>query len=369
MIPLFKVHMPKSIDAPLLACLHSGYIGEGPKVKEFESLLAAYIGNPNIVTTNSGTMALQVGLRACGIGAGDRVISTPMTCSATNMAIKAIGADIIWADVDPETGLIDPGDVVRQWAIHGARAVVCVHWGGMPCELEELSAICKTTGMKLIEDAAHALGSEYRGQRIGNHGDAVCFSTQAIKHITTIEGGFVAFKDAEDARRGRLLRWFGIDREGPRSDMRCEQDIPQCGYKGNLVDPLAVIGIEQIKHVDSIVATQRSNALYYCISLIDTRRVRLIREPPNCKSAHWLFSVHVDDKDKFRSFMASRDVMVSAVHSRNDTFSCFADVQRNNLPGVGYFSAHQMAIPVHWALTQSDLGQIVSAIYEYEQMA
>jgi len=365
MIPLFKVRMPSSIDGPLLETIHSGYVGQGKKVEEFEWLLGDYIGNPNVLTTNSGTMALMIALRLAGVKPGDDVVSTAQTCSATSMAIKAVGANIVWADILLD-GNISP-ESVRRHITPKTKAVMCVHWGGYPCALDPLLTICDERGIQLVEDAAHALGAEYRGFKVGNYGHFAAFSLQAIKHITTIEGGFVCCDRRDSYAKGKLLRWFGIDRDGPRSDLRCELDIADAGYKGNLVDPLAVIGIEQMKALPGIVAKHRENAEYYRHELRGLVRVRPLPYEDDRASAYWLFSVLVDDKDKFRAFMAERGVMVSAVHSRNDVFSCFADSKRETLPGLDYFSDHQMAIPVHWALTEGERAHVIGAIREYER--
>lgn len=369
MISLFKVHFPESALAPLGDVLRSGYIGQGKKVEEFEHLLAAFTNNEHTFTVNSGTMALMIALRICGIGPGDEVISTPMTCSATNMAIKAVGANIVWADIDPETGNISPESVMEH-AWYKTRAIMAVHWGGAPCNLAALRAIADDAEVPLIEDAAHALGATYQEKKIGNHGDAVAFSLQAIKHINTIEGGFVSCRNQEAYEKGKLLRWFGIDREGPRTDMRCEQDIEDAGYKGNLVDPLAVIGIEQMKWLPTIVAKQQMNAAYYLRELAGGfTKIRPLKFDPKGTSAAWLFSVLVDDKDKFRKHMEERGVMVSAVHSRNDVFTCFSDSRKESLPGVDYFSEHQVSIPVHWALKNDDKEYIIKQMREYEATA
>lgn len=364
MIPLFTVSMPPEVDVTLLETLHSGYVGQGKKVDEFEQLLSAYIGNPNLLTTNSGTMALMIALRLAGVGPGDSVISTAMTCSATNMAIKAVGANIIWADIGLD-GNIDPESVRRRIG-PSVKAVMAVHWGGYPCDLDGLLSICNAEGIKLVEDSAHALGAEYRGMKVGSYGHFQAFSLQAIKHINTIEGGFVCCDSKAAYDKGKLLRWFGIDREGPRTDMRCEQDVEDAGYKGNLVDPLAVIGIAQMKHLPSIVEKHRENAEYYNAELRGLKRVTLLPYADDRESAYWLYSILVDDKQGFRKFMAERGVMVSGVHSRNDVFSCFADSWRGDLPGTEYFSKHQMALPVHWALTDAEREIIVKAVKEWE---
>src|SRR5262249_39015540 len=156
---------------------------------------------------------------------GGEVITSPVTCVATNMPILAEGAQPVWADIDPATGNIDPEDVRRKvtWE---TRAIVAVHWGGQPCDLDALNEIGAKYGIPVIEDAAHALGAEWDGQRIGaGTADYSCFSLQAIKHITTVDGGILTTRDRGAAERGRLLRWYGIDRSTPGPDARIEDDI------------------------------------------------------------------------------------------------------------------------------------------------
>ena len=148
-IPLFKVFIPESVIEPLCKVLLSGYIGEGPRVEEFERQLGPWFANDNVLTVNSGTSALQLALRLANVGYGDEVVSTPMTCSATNEPILAMGAKIIWADIDAWTGNIDPKDVARK-ITPKTKAIMCVHWGGYPCDLDELNAIAAEHGIKLI---------------------------------------------------------------------------------------------------------------------------------------------------------------------------------------------------------------------------
>ena len=196
-IPLFKVHMPKDVDKPLLEVLHSGYIGQGPKVEEFEKKLSQFLGTENVLTLNSGTSALHLALRLANVGEGDEVISTPMTCSATNEPILAAGAKIVWADVFPENGLIDPSSIEKK-ITKKTKAIVGVHWGGMPFQIDEINKIALENNLKVIEDAAHALGAEFNGTKIGSHSDYVCFSFQAIKHLTTVDGGAISCRTTEE---------------------------------------------------------------------------------------------------------------------------------------------------------------------------
>lgn len=262
MIPLLKVHMPEEVVEPLKDVLMSGYIGQGKVVDEFESRLGTMIGNPNVLTVNSGTSAIHLALRLANVGYGDEVISTPMTCSATNEPILERGAKIIWADIKPRTGEIDPNDIRRK-ITPKTKAIVCVHWGGYPCNLKAINTIAKEHGIKVIEDAAHAMLAEFGARYIGNHSDFVCFSFQAIKHMTTVDGGALFCHNRDDYKRGKLLRWYGLDRESSAC-FRCEQNIQEHGYKFHMNDVNATIGLVQLNYVREIVTKCQENGDYLC---------------------------------------------------------------------------------------------------------
>jgi dTDP-4-amino-4,6-dideoxygalactose transaminase len=362
LISLFKVHMPDSALESVKAVLYSGYIGQGPVVDEFERQLRPRVGRAP-VTTMTGTAAIQLALRLAGVGPGTSVVSTPMTCSATNEPILALGADIIWADIDPVTGEIDPDDVRRKIR-SDTRAVVCVDWGGYPCALDELRAIAHERGAKLIEDAAHAFGSIYRGAYVGSSADYVCFSFQAIKTITTIEGGAITCADDADLARAKLLRWYGIDREGARKDLRCEEDIVEYGYKANLNDVHAAIGLRQLAHVDALLHAARANAAFYEGRLGNLPHLRLVKHAKDRLSSFWLFTLHVENRDAFREHMAALGIMTSQVHARNDVHTVFRPFAAE-LPGVDAFSKTQIAIPVGWWITDADRERIAMAIEEW----
>ncbi len=362
-IPLFKVHMPKSVADPLLETLFSGFIGQGPKVEEYERVLSKYFNNKNVITLNSGTAALQLSLRLADVGHGDEVISTPMTCTATNMPILAAGAKIVWADIDKDTGLICPHSIESK-ITKKTKAINMVHFGGIPCDIDSINQIAASYNIKTIEDGAHAFGSEYKGKKIGNHSDFVIFSLQAIKHITTIDGGLLLCKSEEDAKRAKLLRWYGIDRDTPRKDFRCEENIVEYGYKFHMNDICAVIGIEQMNYVDNLVKRHISNADFYDKNLNDIDKVRLIPRSSEALSASWLYTLHVEERDQFMKYMSENNVATSKVHERNDKHDCFAD-STCDLPGVDSFCSTQISIPVGWWVTDEQRQHIVDLIKRY----
>jgi perosamine synthetase len=364
-IPLFKVFMPDTVMDPLREVLQSGYIGEGPRVAEFERQLAPWFGNANVLALNSGTSALQLALRLANVSHGDEVISPPMTCTATNEPIVALGAKIVWADIDHWTGNIDPKDIARK-ITPKTKAIMAVHWGGYPCDLDEINAIAARHGIKVIEDCAHAFGASYKGRPIGSNSDFQCFSFQAIKHLTTVDGGALVCRSKADCDRGRLLRWYGIDRTAKRKDFRCEEDIPEYGYKFHMNDVNACIGIEQLKHVQVTLDKHRANAALYNKAFAGLRHVRPLKYREDRQGAYWLYTMRVIDLASFMMHMKDAGVVVSSVHARNDKHTMFSQF-RSSLPGVEEYAAHQVSIPVGWWLTRDDTDRIVLAVQEYDR--
>ena len=362
---LFKVHMPKTVDKPLLEVIHSGFIGQGPKVDEFEKLLGNYFGNKKIITVNAGTSAIQLALRLANVGFGDEVITTAMTCTATNMPILAAGAKIVWADVDKVTGLIDPKSIEAK-ITDKTKAIIMVHFGGIPCQIDEINLIARKYNIKTIEDAAHAMGSKYKEVKIGNHSDFVIFSLQAIKHITTIDGGLLLCKNYKDYKRGILLRWFGIDRDSNRKDFRCEENISEYGYKFHMNDVSAVIGIEQLKYLDEIIDRHISNQTYYDLNLVDIPGVELIDKPSSISSTCWIYTFHINKRDLFIKYMDENGIMASRVHERNDIHTAFIE-SKTSLPNLDEFNATQVSIPVGWWINNEDREYIVEKIRNFSE--
>ncbi len=327
MTPLFKVRMEKTVKNAVADVLYSGFIGQGEKVDEFEKALIPWVGRETILTTNSCTSAIQLALRLAGVGRGTEVISTPVTCTATNVPILASGAAIRWADVDAGSGCVDI-ESVRRAITKRTKAIMVVHWGGRPCDMGSLLEICRINGIKLIEDAAHALGAQYQGRPIGSHGDFVCFSFQAIKHVTTGDGGLLSCKSKSDYERGKLLRWYGIKRP---SDLT--KDIKEWGYKFHMNDIAAAMGIENLKGLAKDLRARRKNAEVYGNGKYDRDH------------AYWFYATHKSNRSQFIKDMASKGIMCGTVHERNDKYTMFRD-SRANLPGVDAFCRTQVNLPV-----------------------
>ena len=357
----------------------SGFITEGEYSDRFEAAFGEYIGNPNTCLVNSCTSALTLAAHMCDIQPGDEVITTAMTCMATNEPFYNAGAKLVFADIAPETGNITP-ESIREKITEKTKAIVVVHWAGIPARMTEIMEIANEFGIKVIEDAAHATYSYERGVRIGNHGDYVCFSFQAIKHLSTVDGGAIACKTEEDAVRIRKLRWFGLDRNfkappGQPPASRWEQDIPESGYKMHMNNVNAAIGLEQLKYLDGLIAKHMDNGRYYDQHILsrpgtsDTDYVGVWKldrgESETTFGCHWIYSLLVDDVQKFKAYMKDKGIATDVVHVRNDAYSVFHKFQVEELPGLNLFSKHLIHIPVGWWVDHASREYIVDAVNSY----
>jgi dTDP-4-amino-4,6-dideoxygalactose transaminase len=370
MIPLFKVFMADSAADEVAKVLNSGFIGEGPKALEFANNLKAWIGNYKVATTNSATSAEHLALRLIkqpySINDGDEVLATPLTCTATNWPILANNLKIKWVDVDNKTLNMDLDDLERK-ITPTTKAIFLVHWGGYPVDLNRVKKITEKCqdlyGFKpvVIEDCAHAFGSKYKGKKLGNHGNFCTFSFQAIKHMTSVDGGMLVCPDEESYRRAKLLRWYGIDRETERTDFRCELDIPEWGYKFHMNDVMATVGLENLKHADRVIQAHRDNAAYYDAVLNTVPGVRTLAREDGFESSFWIYSMYVDDKPGFMKHMNECGITVSQVHERNDIHSCVKEFNCA-LPTLNTITPKLISIPVGWWVTKEQREYIVDCI-------
>lgn len=363
-IPQFKVYVNPNTHNELKKVFKSGYIGQGPKVEEFERLLKRYLDFDYGVTVNSGTSALWLALHLIGVGPGDTVISTPMTCSATNQVITNIGADILWADVD-KYGNLSP-ETVEEAINHYApslrgniKAIMAVDWGGLPCDYDGIRAVAP--GLQIIEDAAHAFMATYKGKSVARSGgDYVAYSFQAIKHLTAGDGGLLVTPESQ-YERAKLLRWYGLDRTSSDA-MRCYFDIAENGFKFHMNDINATIGLCNLPYAIDMVDDHREAAEIYDYIFINEGF--LPEWPDDRKSSFWLYTLHVNEPRRFASWMKERGIGVSQTHNRNDKYTSFSKYQRE-LPNLDRFFETMTCIPVGWWLQIEDINFIIENVLEW----
>ena len=348
--------------ANVVATLQSGFVSEGRQVKQFETELANRLGLVGPVALNSGTSALHLALVLAGVKLGDEVILPPQTFIATGMAVLMAGAVPVFADIDDNNGNIDPVSI-RQKITHRTKAIIPVHWAGYPCDLSEINAVAETHNLAVIEDAAHALGATYQEKPIGSISRFTCFSFQAIKHLTTGDGGALCCLRPDDERRARIRRWFCIDRERSQPSFLGERvyDANEVGYKYHLNDLGAALGLGNLEVLPEVLARLREISSLYRREFSAIPGLILLESKPDRESACWLFTVLVEQRDNFLRALQDRDVPASVFHQRIDRNSVFGGV-RKDLPNIGRFDAHQAAVPLHAGLSDEDVGRVVAAV-------
>lgn len=365
-IPLFKVFMSSEAIAAATDVLECGYITQGPKVKEFEQNLSKSFKNHKTLTLNSATSGLHLALHLLDLQPGAEVLTSPLTCTATNWPILANNLKIKWVDIDQRSLNLNLQDLENKLTPN-TKAIMAVHWGGYPNDLNGLVKVqdkCELLyGFRpaIIEDCAHAFGSTFDSKPLGNHGNMCVYSLQAIKHITSVDGGAIVLPTRELYERAKLLRWYGIDRENNKKDFRCEENIPAWGFKFHMNDVNAAIGNENIKHSEYIISKHQDNALYYDKELKDTSGVTLLERANNRTSAFWIYSMLVENREGFMTHMKEKNIIVSQVHERNDIHSCVREYQ-SNLPILDKTIENIVSIPVGWWVSKEDREYIIESI-------
>jgi dTDP-4-amino-4,6-dideoxygalactose transaminase len=381
MISLFKVFMSEDVIKPLNDVIMSGFITQGPKVEEFEKELTKFIGNPYILTLNSATAGLTLALRLLknkddennwpGFNEDDIVLTPALTCFATTAAILSNNVKIKWLDVDLQTSNIDLTDLKNKLN-EKTKVIYIVHWGGTPVDLDSLKELQEYSLQKfgfkpmIVEDCAHSFGAEYNNKKIGNNDNICVFSLQAIKHLTTGDGGIITLPNEKLYNRCKLLRWYGIDRDKRNykgKDFRLENDITEYGYKFHMNDINATLGLYNLPHMNSILEKNRSNAAYFNEELKNVNGIKLMNNNSKCNSAYWLYSLRVLNGKKFEFMekMKEAGIMTSQVHNRNDINSCVEDFV-DILPNLDIMEKELVCIPVGWWLTDDNLEHIVKTI-------
>lgn len=360
-IPLFNTYIHPTAYDRIKEVLDTTFLSEGKVVKAFETELARVCELPEMVAVNSGTSALHLALALAGITAGDEVILPAQTFIATGMSILYQGARPVFADIQYGTGAIDPASV-EQKITKKTKAILPVDWLGYPCDLDELRAIAQRHNLLIIEDAAQALGARYKDQPIGTIADYTCFSFQAIKHLTTGDGGAVAAREPANLQEARRLRWFGIDRERDQATWGYDRQfhIPVVGYKYHMNNYAAALGLANVITLQERLARRRAIAARYRTELASTNALSLFEYRDDRVGSYFVFPLHVERREQFVNAMRERQVPVTNVNFRIDTNPVFGGAA--SLPAQARFDATQIAIPCHDGLTDDEITFIIDAI-------
>lgn len=363
-IPLFKTYLPKNTQKRLAEVMDSGWVGAGPETKKFEEEFGQKYDQKYCLATNSCTSALHLAYELAGVGPGDNVLCPIFTCTATNIPAIYQGAEIRWLDIDPQgTFNVNASDIQGK-ITERTKAIVVVHWGGYAAEMDVILKIANEYKLKVIVDAAHALGAKYKGKDISHYGDYICYSFQAIKQITTVEGGMLVVKNERDYKRANILRWYGIDREADRDKADRYENFSQAGWRYIPNDVFMAIGRIQLKeNLEKVIKHRRKIASLYRKLLKDHPSIYIPEEAKDRFSTYWLFTVVVKDRPLFRKILERHGVSTGMAHFRNDISPVFR-TGRVSLKNMDYFEDKYVCLPIHMGVKESDVKRICSILWD-----
>jgi dTDP-4-amino-4,6-dideoxygalactose transaminase len=354
--------------------LRSGWIGTGPRVKEFERRFAAYVGAQHAVALNSCTSGLRLALHGLDIGPGDEVITTPMTFCATANVIVRAGATPVFVDVERRTGNIDI-DRVAAAVTEKTRAILPVHYAGRPVPVDPLLDLARRHDLRVIHDAAHGVETKWKGQSLGAFPDVACFSFYANKNLTTAEGGMAVTNDAELAERMHILSLHGVSADAWRrfaADGPAHVEVLEPGFKFNMTDIQAALGLGQLAKLDDYLKKREALWAYYDEALADLPLVFPAPVEPGCRHARHLYQVLVDtdrasvDRDTLRARLKEMNIGTGchylAVHLHRYYGATFG-YKRGDFPNAEFISDRTCSLPLSPRVTPEDARDVVEALH------
>ncbi|MDD4856526.1 MAG: DegT/DnrJ/EryC1/StrS family aminotransferase [Candidatus Krumholzibacteria bacterium] len=346
------------------------FLTTGDEVSEFEKDLASYLGLPSAVAVTSCTAAMQLALLASGIGPGDEVVTTPFTFIGTANSILMAGATPVFADVDRETGNIDPA-ATEAAITERTRAILAVHLYGQMCDMNAIQGIASRRGLVVVEDAAHSLESEWNGQKPGHFGDFACFSFYATKNITSGEGGAISARDLAKAELLKRLRLHGFDRSAvERYSNHFERyDVDIFGWKYNMDNIHAAILIEQLKKVERFLGRRDEIYRRYVEAFSDIDGIELHIQRPEARHAHHLFTILVDAarRDDILDQLQNRGIGVSVnfypVHLMTYYRRRFG-YRPGMFPVAENIGARTISLPFYPKLTEKEIDYVAKTVID-----
>ena len=358
-IPIFYPHIPKNAKKSVSKVLSTRWIGQGPLVDIFEKKFSNQFsdGMP-VIAVGSGTDALHLAYLLCDIKKGDEIICPVFTCTATNIPLLYLDAKIKFADIDPDTLNISIKSV-EKLITKKTKAIVFVNYGGILNNLDKLKKIAKKNKLFLIQDAAQSLGAKYRNKSITKYSDFTIFSFQAIKHITSGDGGALVVKNKSLEKLGKRLRWFGIDRPKKQGGT-WENDIKEVGYKYQLTDLGACLLLDSMKEYKFIKSHRNSIYKTYLKNIIQNKKIKCVQSlDKNSKEVMWLFTIISPFKDILQKKLREKNIETNQVHFRNDRYSIFKKFSKNkNFKNMDNIQDKYLVLPLHTKMTINDAKRV-----------
>lgn len=363
MLPFSRPSIGEEEIREVTEVLRSGWITTGPRTVQFEKEFAAYVGAKHAIALVSGTAALHCAYWALDLKHGDEIICPSLTWPSTANMAAALGAKVVFAEIHPETRQMDPKDVAKR-ITKKTRAIVPVHFAGAPSDLDALRDVAGKK-IRLIEDAAHSVGTEYKGKRIGGHGNTAIYSFHPIKDITTGEGGMLTTDDDRLAERVRLFKFHGVSRDAWKaygSTATAHYDTVLPGFKYNLTDIASALGIHQLRKLDQFIDRRRQIAERYLAGLAEVDGIELPSPPPYPHRHAWhLFTVLVQKRDEFMSRLKEENIG-SGLHFEAVHRTSFYKKQSRKLPITESVCHRILSLPLFPAMTDQDAEDVIAAV-------
>lgn len=362
-IELFHPFVPKTVVKEFRKIIideKAKWIGQGPRVDKFEKMWEQQISSTHkAIAVGSGTDAMHLAYILADVKEGDEVITPVFTCTATHMGILYQGAKPIFADCKKDSLNIDPKSV-KKLVNEKTKAIVCVHYGGLPADIDELQSIANKWKIPLIEDACQAHGSLYKGRYVGAISDFTAFSFQGIKLIVAPDSGMLTIKNPELEDKAKRIRWFGIDRKAKLED-RWKNDIFEVGYKYQMTDISAMMAMETMKILDKILAHQRKLFITYRQQLYEIPGITFIDEDEDRQSSCWIATVLVEKREELKKKLAENGIESNQVHYRTDQYTVFGG-RVDHCPNMDKLESKYLVLPMHYYVTVDDVVKICRII-------
>lgn len=368
MIPLFKPSIGEEELESIRKSFQTGWIGYGPRIKEFEEKFADYVNVKYAVGLNSATAALHLALKVLDIKKGDEVIVPSLTFVSSAHAVLYVGATPVFADVKKDTLCIDVEDIKKK-ITKKTKAIIPVHYSGHPCDMDKIKELAEEHNIKVIEDAAQATGAEYKNKKIGGISDITCFSFEAKKNLTTGEGGMLTTNNKESAKRAIILRWGGIDEDTfsriKKKKYSWYYEVVDLGYKYHMNDIQAAIGIVQLKKLDEMNEKRRKLVKKYNDEFSKINWIEYPIEKKYVKSALWNYVIKVENRDKFIEYLTKKEISTGVHYMPVHLHPYYKNKFKADVPVTEKIWKKLVTLPLFPDLSDKEQKKVINAVKNF----